>query len=283
MLVAELRKTGKIVIKAFLFKRAKRLVPAAYVVIVFILVLSVSGFLPGLVSDYLKLSLGYFLYIGSIFGLIPGNASTTALGLGHFWTLATEMQLYFIWCILTIPVLMKVRYRMRLYVLGITFVVVFPIVVLITAQMSQTIVLRSIEVTAMFTLGTIYCFLEEQFNFKRNRILSAFIGMFFILNISGIFTITPSNRIANMCTNIVLVGLAFQLMFSAHLTTWARSLIYMGDFSYSLYLLHWPIYLAVGGARANIFQLVCGLITSLGLSILSFRYVEKLFWKPNRI
>ena len=283
ILATEFRKTGRIDVKEFLIKRAKRLVPAAYLAIAFILVLSVTGFLIGSLNDYLILSLGYCLYIGNIFGLLPGNASTTALGLGHFWTLATEMQLYFFWCILFIPMLLKFRYQSRLYFLGIILFVLFPLTVFITSQMSQTIVQRSIEVAAMFTLGTIYYFLHERFDFRRKRILLAFIGIILILNIPGPLTINPSNKVASIYTNIILVGLAFQVLFSARSASWAKSLIYMGDFSYSLYLLHWPIYLAVGGAKANIFQLACGLITSIVLAILSFQYVEKLFWKPNRI
>ena len=283
ILTAEFRKTGRIDVKEFLIKRAKRLVPAAYLAIASILVLSVAGFLPGSVNDYMTLGLGYCLYIGNIFGLLPGSASTTALGLGHFWTLATEMQLYFFWCILFIPMLLKFRYRSRLYFLGIILVVLFPLTVFITSEMSQTIVQRSIEVATMFTLGTIYYFLHERFDFRRKRILLAFIGIILILNIPGPFSINPSNKVANIYTNIILVGLAFQVLFSARLASWTKFITYIGDFSYSLYLLHWPIYLVVGGHEANVFELACGLITSIGLSILSFQFVERLFWKPNRI
>lgn len=283
MLTAEFKNTGKINIKLFLIKRVKRLVPAAYLVIVLILVLSVLGFLPGLVSDYIKLSLGYCLYVGNIFGLLPNSPSTTAVGLGHFWTLATEMQIYFLWCVLIIPASLKLNYRFRLYLLSIGVAIVLPITVFITAQMTETIVQRSIEVVAMFTMGTIFCFLHERFTFNIKRLIITFIPITCILNLLGLLTINPSNKVANIYINIILVSLAFQLLFLAGLAAWTKFITYIGDFSYSLYLLHWPIYLAVGGHEANVFELACGLITSIGLSILSFHFVERLFWKPNRI
>lgn len=278
----EFRKTGKIQVWRFIFRRIKRLVPAAYLVIIFILLLSYFGSLPGLFKDYVKLGVGYSLYFGNVLGLIPGSERTTADGLGHFWTLATEMQLYIAWCIITIPFLTKFNLRLQNYILVTSIICIIPAIVFFTQSMPQTIVKRSLEVIAMFILGTLFYFLLQKFDFNRISILKLFLFSALGISLIRLFSSISENGVFNYYANLILIGASFQFIFTANLTTWVKPIIKIGDFSYSLYLIHWPVYLIIGGHEANVLKLALGLAISFGLAILSYRYVEMLFWKPKR-
>ena len=282
ILASEYERSRTIDVKAFLFRRIRRLVPAAYVAVLSILGLAYFDSLPGLFTDYLKLGFGYCLYIGNIFGLIPGSSATTALGLGHFWTLATEMQLYFLWSTVIIPVLLRARSHFRVYILTAFLLTVFPLIAYVTRQMSQTIVQRSIEVTAMFTLGTIFYFINIRFDLKKRSLAVVLLSSLLVLGSIKVVTPTTDNKVIGLYFNMLLVGSAYQLIINTRLATWMKPLIAVGDFSYSLYLIHWPLYLVAGGQDGTLLALSCGLIASIGLSILSYQKVEKYFWRPRK-
>lgn len=278
----ELRKTGKIEVRKFIFRRIRRLVPAAYLVIICIFGLSYFGSLPGLLTDYVKLGLGYSLYIGNVIGLLPGSEQTTAVGLGHFWTLATEMQLYITWGVITIPFITKLNFRVQSYILTTSLICVIPAIIFLTRDVSQTIVKRSLEVIAMFILGTLFYFLHQNFDFNRISILKLLIFSTLGISFLRLFSIIPENGVFDIYANLIMIGAAYQLIFTASIALWTKPLIAIGDISYSLYLIHWPVYLVIGGHDANLLKLVLGLVISFGLAMLSYRYVEMLFWKPKR-
>lgn len=280
ILASEYERSRTIDVKSFLFRRIKRLVPAAYVVILSILGLAYFDSLPGLFTDYLKLGFGYCLYIGNVFGLIPGSSTATALGLGHFWTLATEMQLYFLWSTVAIPVLLRVKNYFRIFIPVTFLLIILPIIVYVTRHISQTIVQRSIEVTAMFTLGTIFYLINLHFDFKRRPLFALLMSCLLALGPFKIIAPITDNKVIGIYFNILLVGCAYQLILKSRLASWTKPLVAVGDFSYSLYLIHWPIYLVAGGQGATLLALSCGLIASIGLSILSYQKIEKYFWKP---
>jgi peptidoglycan/LPS O-acetylase OafA/YrhL len=282
MLAGEYSRSGRIDVAAFLIKRVKRLVPAAYLVIAVIIGLSYFGLIPGIFNDYLKLGLGYCLYVGNVFGLLPNSSSTTASGLGHFWTLATEMQLYFFWCIIFIPILLKFRFRLQIYILGTSLLIFFPAIAYITQQVPQTIVQRTVEVFAMFVLGNLFYVLHQRFDFIVISLITLFILAISMLILFAVLTNIENNKVFSIYADLFLVGLAYQILFTFNLAFWTKFLVSIGDFSYSLYLIHWPVFLVVGGNSANLFSLMCGIVASFGLSILSFKYIEMLFWKPKR-
>ena len=100
LLVTEWRQRGRIDLKTFWIRRARRLLPALYLVVVATLAYAVV-FLPGEVAGLRGDALSAFGYFTNWY-LIFGNESYfEAMGrpslLRHLWSLAVEEQFYLIW------------------------------------------------------------------------------------------------------------------------------------------------------------------------------------------
>ena len=100
LLLAEWRQRGRIDLKTFWFRRARRLLPALYVLLVVTLAFAVV-FLPGEVARLRGDVLAAFGYVTNWY-LIFGHVSYfEAVGrpslLQHLWSLAVEEQFYLIW------------------------------------------------------------------------------------------------------------------------------------------------------------------------------------------
>jgi len=283
ILVSEFDKYGRIRLLEFLCKRIRRLAPVAYVMIVVIIVMAWLGVIPGSKEDYFLLGFGYSLYLGNFFGLLPNSSNSTAIGFAHYWTLAAEMQLYLIWSIIIIPGIHFFKYSVKIASLIILTFVVLPLVTLLTREISQSIAHRTLEVTAMFTLGSFFYFLDLRYKVNRHPLVGI---LAFIVSISLILqtmTKLDQSHFFTIYNNLLLIGVLYQTVLILRSTYLLKCLAKVGDVSYSLYLIHWPIFLAIGGQAASIQMLVLGLAMSLILSILTFRYIESHFWKPKRV
>jgi peptidoglycan/LPS O-acetylase OafA/YrhL len=100
LLVTEWRRRGRIDLAAFWMRRARRLLPALYLVVVATLAYAVV-FLPGEVAGLRGDALSAFGYVTNWY-LIFGNESYfEAMGrpslLRHLWSLAVEEQFYLLW------------------------------------------------------------------------------------------------------------------------------------------------------------------------------------------
>ena len=100
LLVTEWRHRGRIDLAAFWMRRARRLLPALYLVVVATLAYAVV-FLPGEVAGLRGDALSAFAYVTNWY-LIFGNESYfEAMGrpslLRHLWSLAVEEQFYLLW------------------------------------------------------------------------------------------------------------------------------------------------------------------------------------------
>ena len=283
ILVFEFNKYGKIRLLEFLRKRIRRLVPMAWVIIMVIIVMAWLGILPGSKEDYFLFGFGYTLYLGNFFGLLPNSSNSTAIGLAHYWTLATEMQLYLIWSTIIIPGIHSFKYSIKIACLIILAFIVLPLVTLLAREIPQSIAHRTLEVTAMFTLGSFFYFLDLRYKVNRNALIGI---LTFIVSLSLILqrmTELDQSYFFTIYNNLLLIGVLYQFMLIFKSTYLVKFLAKVGDVSYSLYLIHWPIFLAIGGQEASIQMLVLGLAMSSIVSVLTFRYIESYFWKPKRV
>jgi peptidoglycan/LPS O-acetylase OafA/YrhL len=99
-LLAEWRTKGRIDLKDFWMRRARRLLPALYALLVVTLAFSVV-FLPGEVAGLRGEVLGAFGYVTNWFLIFGRESYFEAVGrpsvLQHLWSLAVEEQFYLIW------------------------------------------------------------------------------------------------------------------------------------------------------------------------------------------
>ena len=106
LLLAEWRKEGRISLKDFWLRRARRLLPALYVLLVATLAYSVV-FLPGEVAGLRADAVAAVGYVTNWFLILGQESYFEAVGrpslLQHLWSLAVEEQFYLIW-----PIVMAV-------------------------------------------------------------------------------------------------------------------------------------------------------------------------------
>ena len=103
LLLAEWRARGRVDLKAFWFRRARRLLPALYVLIVATLAYAVL-FLPGEVAGLRSDALAAFGYVTNWYLVFAQESYFEAVGrpslLKHLWSLAVEEQFYLLWPLL---------------------------------------------------------------------------------------------------------------------------------------------------------------------------------------
>lgn len=100
LLLSEWRETGRIVLKRFWLRRARRLLPALFAVIIGVLAISVI-FLPDEVASLRSDALAAFGYSTNWYLIFSQKSYFETVGrpsmLQHLWSLAVEEQFYVIW------------------------------------------------------------------------------------------------------------------------------------------------------------------------------------------
>lgn len=110
-LLAEMRDSGRLDVRRFWMRRARRLLPAAFALIAATLVATLL-FLPGEVAALRGDALAGFGYVSNWFLIVDDQSYFESLGrpslLRHLWSLAVEEQFYIAW-----PLVMLLLGRMR--------------------------------------------------------------------------------------------------------------------------------------------------------------------------
>ena len=103
LLLAEWRQRGRIDLKAFWLRRARRLLPALYLTLVVTLAVAVV-FLPGEVAGLRSDAIAAFGYVTNWYLVFGHESYFEAVGrpslLRHLWSLAVEEQFYVLWPLL---------------------------------------------------------------------------------------------------------------------------------------------------------------------------------------
>lgn len=126
LLLGEWRKTGRIDLKSFWLRRARRLLPALYFMIAVTLAYCVA-FLPGEVSGLRNDALAAFGYVMNWYLIFGHESYFEAVGrpslLQHLWSLAIEEQFYLLWPpLLAAGMAIWGRPKRRMIILSLTFV-----------------------------------------------------------------------------------------------------------------------------------------------------------------
>ncbi len=296
LLLNEFARTGSIDLVAFYGRRARRLLPAACLVIVvtttlFWLVLSpleFDEFSPSAVASTLYASNLWFAYITTDY--LAGTTDTNPLL--HTWSLAIEEQFYIFWPVL---VLLLFRYfpspRESRKILA-------TIAAMVVLSMLLCIVLTLVrQPWAFFHLPA------RAWEFGAGALIALYAGgsshvispsLRTGLSIAGVSLLGLAGTLFDHSTNfpgvaalVPVIGTAL-LIFSccSGAASENRSIItsllssppvqFVGDISYSLYLWHWPVFLLIPLVypTSEIVQGTAGVALSVILAWLSYRWVE---------
>ena len=281
-------------IKTYLKKRAKRIMPAYYtVVIVCALFFSLISLFP--LKDYfcsthfLKYLVANFSFMNFIEPQLPGVFTNNYFIVvnGALWTIKVEIALYLcvpLYCFLIRKRVNKGILLIFIYVMSMAFSKYCGFLYDKTGNNIYEILSRQfIGQLKYFISGAIILFYFDTFR-KYFKILFAAALIIFAVHYFNILSINSLNLIVDILYPIsfavLIIGIAFNFKYLNNFGKY-------GDFSYGIYLIHYPVIQVLIHFKMHeydfIFTLFLSIIITIILGILSWHLIEKRFLKRKII
>lgn len=286
LLIREHTTTGRISLKEFWRRRARRILPAALVVILVVMAvvslspnpdLRVGIGLHGLSAALFFSNWHQVIESGSYFAAGPSNVFM------HYWSLSIEEQFYVLWPLLALGALW----------LGRTYLV--AIAGLLTA--SSLIIMIAIYDPLVDPTRVYFGTDSHLFGLTMGALLAALVYLFpsfprsqrfpitlpLLLGLFAMIALLPDTspltyRGGLFLASLLTAGLVWASVAGGGLVVpWvleSKALKWFGDRSFSLYLWHWPVLLLVAAWVPGGWASVVALAVTLGLSAASYRWVE---------
>jgi peptidoglycan/LPS O-acetylase OafA/YrhL len=278
ILLGEFFKTGKISIKAFYLRRVLRIFPAFWFLLLCYLLLVFTVVAPERRAGHLRAILYSATYI-----INWTRAYDLGSGMiGHTWSLAVEEQFYLIWPLLLSLMLLASRRNLIVLIGGLVVVATIWHTALVLQPDSKAWVFFGSDARAgQLLIGCLLAALPM----KAVSDAAAKAWVIPVAVLAAIVIVGPESfRWLELAGSFIIAFCAAWLIAavqSTEKTTLSRILatgvlVAIGRLSYSLYLWHFPIILALGGrgiARAN----VLAVLLSLAAALFSYYVVEKPF------
>lgn len=265
----------------FYASRAIRIIPALYIVCVTMLIIGWFFLLP---LDYKALSKHIFSSINFISNIIyyleSGYFDTSShnKALLHTWSLSVEWQFYIIFPIIVL-ILHKINSSKKFLIFGfVTFSILsFILSIYITNKNpSAGFFLLPTRAWEMLAGGLVFFASTKTINIHKNNIALEVIG-FFLIGLS-IFLFSSNTAWPSYNAIIPILGTALILLANNQKSIFTKSIFFqfLGNTSYSIYLWHWPIvfFLYYTQLLDNIFFVVLGILLSILLGYLSYKFIE---------
>ncbi|MBX0301963.1 acyltransferase [Cryobacterium sp. 1639] len=296
-LLREVALSGTVSLTQFWAKRVRRLLPAAFLVLLFTLVL-VATVMPSSVGQQ---NLGE-IAAASVYGLnwlLAFNAvdylaaENTPSLVQHYWSLSIEEQFYILWpVLLLVAVWVAARSRKdnarstAAYLLGAVFVVSFIASVWETTQSPASAYFVTHARAWEFAAGGLAAMLPAAF-MRRLPDAAANVASWFALGLilGAAFFYTGETPFPGWTAAVPVAGTVLLLVIGDRNSHWSPQYLarfgpvqVLGDTSYAIYLWHWPLIVAFPflTGKTNIdakWGLVIVGVTIL-LSVLTQRFVE---------
>lgn len=313
-LIREAEATGRIDLPRFWARRAKRLLPAALLVLVVTLagvwLFAPLGVRPAFLTQ-IAASAGYVQnWVLAAQAVDYHAAEAQASPVQHYWSLSVEEQFYFVWPLITvlaIVVARKLQRRITARKVGevggaggaaspANFVKVFAILVIAIAVAS---LVCSIVMTAYNPASAYFITPTRAWEFaiggiiacyplvlgRRVRLAAVWIGLAGIAG-SGAF-LTSASAFPGWIALVPVVSTALVILAAEPEGKWSpqrvlalRPMQWLGDVSYGVYLWHFPLIILLPyalGSRLGLLGMLTVVAATLVLAHLSKKYVEDPF------
>ncbi|EFO92168.1 hypothetical protein CRE_11140 [Caenorhabditis remanei] len=120
---------------------------------------------------------------------------------------------------------------------------------------------------------------EEEGNVRKQN-KKGVVSSYILLGSLFLITALPWTLSSKIVRPIVTIGTGLLILCSeGNLVLSSKGLTYIGDISYSLYLIHWPIYAYWKLTSGGTLLLFVALLSSIGLAIVTFEFFEKWYLK----
>ncbi|HEX3795754.1 MAG TPA: acyltransferase family protein [Acidimicrobiales bacterium] len=310
LLLEEWAGTGRLNLASFWARRARRLLPALFLVVLGLAVyLVVNAHLGGMganglvdLSSLRGDALATILYVGNWHAIYAHQSYfaqfSTPSPLQHTWSLAIEEQFYLVWPPVLLLVLRSARRSWRQMGL-----VVAVVVALVSAGLMALLFHPGGDPTRIYygtdtrafdlMTGAVVAFLaaaRPQPNKRAQRTLhvaapaaAAALGVFWV--VSGTTQSLPRNFMFEggflLCAILAAVVVADARLFDQGLFARAlsvRPLHFLGTISYGVYLWHWPVFVYLDAQRTGLSRAPLDIIrvaVTLGLASASYYLVEQ--------
>jgi peptidoglycan/LPS O-acetylase OafA/YrhL len=272
----------------FYKKRVQRIIPALTFMIIVVLTFCFFTYMPDDYQEVARNGAGSLLFVSNFIyafiGSYFGNSADNNVFL-HTWSLSVEWQFYLLLPLALLAVNKYLKNDRKKYfnLCLLAIVVIFAGALLVTRyrpNMSFYLLpSRSWEMLA----GGLAFLTQTNLSTRRRKVLSItgfiilLIGMVFLhkdMKWPGFYTLIPV-----AATYLIIVCNVNEFKFLK--TGVVR---FFGKISYSLYLWHWPVFVIGNylGAPSTPLYAFLGILLSIGLGYLSYRYIESFEISKNR-
>lgn len=297
-LLESLQRHGTVHFGSFYARRARRILPAAFTVLVLTVIAAVIWMPPLQLREVFRGATATALYVPNmLFGVQGTNylAESAPSVFQHYWSLGIEEQFYIVW-----PAILLIGYRLfkrseRALFYGVAgLVVVSFLLCVVMMSVSQPWAFFSLPTRAWeLGVGGLVAFAMRSGAswIKHPRMgLMAWVGLVALLVVAVAYDATtpfPSYYAAVpvLATALVIVGGMAGPMNPARVLS-LRPMQFIGLISYSLYLVHWPLVVIPQAAVGHNNPLPAWILLGLGaLSIPAayglYRWVENPLRRPR--
>ncbi|GGB15469.1 acyltransferase [Flexivirga endophytica] len=321
LLAREVRSTGRVSFAGFYAKRARRILPAASVTLLLTLLVSTLVYTDGDLSKVATDVRWAAFFAANLHFAQAGNdyfaAATFETPVQHFWSLAVEEQFYLVWPVLiALMLVLPWRRREKLIsrgpratrariALGRTqalrrATVLIALLSLIslgwsihdTAASPQSAYFSTFTRGWELGLGSLLALTAHHVGHLPDRVkaVMSWTGLAAVLFAAVVYTpATPFPGVAALVpvlgAVLILAGGIDGPRYGATLVLGIRPVRFIGDISYSVYLVHWPVLIlanAYAGGQLRIRYKLMLIVVAIALAWLSYRWVETPFRSTKR-